>query len=110
MCYSGTESDSPNQRNDLFKDVSSKRNEGCAYAPNSTVLAYQSARDSGLPVRPVYDSIGLKPASLLRLPAKACGTQTRRDKELVYHFGELQPPPGGFDDFENPGWPIFRTP
>jgi len=44
------------------------------------------------------------------LPAKACGTQTRRDKELVYHFGELQPPPGGFDDFENPGWPIFRTP
>jgi hypothetical protein len=55
-------------------------------------------------VRSVHGSIGLKPASFLCLMDKdepAAGRLALR--RLVYHFGELQPPPGGFDDFENPG-------
>src|ERR1700744_1943832 len=111
MCCSGTESDLPNWRNDLFKGAPSKRNEGHARTPpRLTVLADQSARDSGLPVRPGHGWIGLKPPSLRCLTDKAgVAAGRRRHTELVYHFRELQPPPGGCDDFETSGWPIFRT-
>jgi hypothetical protein len=58
-CYSGTGSD---LQKELFNGASSKRKEGHAYTRSRlTVLAYQSTRDSGLPVSPTHWATGLKP-------------------------------------------------
>ena len=66
MCCSGTEAGWPNKWNGLFKGVRLKRNEGHTRTrPRLTVLAYQSAGDSGLPVRAMHGSIGLKPPPVL---------------------------------------------